>query len=111
MSEAFDYPQFLQIRSGDSRCRRVALARSQRGWRIGIAKHLRQLRKELVADGGELVLASRTLVDQFIPVSHEPFELRSRLRRGQGPTRECTAVHELHPFLQLVVEVVGQVQR
>jgi len=74
-------------------------------------KHLGELRKKLVAERCELILAAGALVHQLKAMSYQSLQAHSRFRRRQRAARELAAVRELDAFLQLVIEVVGQIER
>ena len=100
---------------------RLALARAAdvgKAWRsasaegrFGILADLRELRKQLVADGRQLVLSLGAFRNELLAVLHHPLQLGGGLSRRRQAPHCLQRVSCLYAFLQGVVEMIRQAQR
>jgi len=88
-------------------CRELFL-KSQGHFAIRIMKNLGELRKDLVADGGQFVSQLGPLLGEFVAMLHEASQLRGGWGWWQCPSDQLHFVGDLGTQFQLGVEPVGQ---
>src|SRR6266699_2615913 len=91
--------------------RREALANGQGGGKVGIFQDLDKLRKNLVADRGQLVFASGAFDGQFLSMLHHATQLRGSFRWRSQTTNGLHGIAHLNTLLQLIEQEVSQAQR
>ena len=103
-----------QIRLGSGRDgvrRRKRLAQSQRASGVRVLKEGGELGEELVADGGELILAPGGLTNQLVAVADEPAQQGGCFHWWDSAADQLRFVGDLGAELELGVKAVGKAKR
>ena len=86
------------------------LTERQGSWQIRIFEHLGQLGKEFIADGRELIFSSRTLLHQFVAMTHPSLQLEGRFRWCKQTSDQMRLVSELNATLELIKQMIRQAE-
>src|SRR5260221_2813972 len=86
------------------------LTERQGCWQIRIFEHLGQLGKEFIADGRELIFSSRSLLHQFVAMTHPSLQLEGRFRRRKQASDQMRLVSKLNATLELIEQMIREAE-